>query len=82
HVLVEQLGATRVSVGENFRFGKGAGGTPEFLSHHGEFETRVVPLAEVAGETVSSSHVRGLVAAGDVARAAEFLGGPFQFEGE
>jgi riboflavin kinase/FMN adenylyltransferase len=82
HVLVEQLGATRVSVGENFRFGKGAGGTPEFLAGHEEFETRVVPLAEVAGETVSSSHVRGLVAAGDVARAADFLGGPFQFEGE
>jgi riboflavin kinase / FMN adenylyltransferase len=42
----------------------------------------VVPLVEVSGETVSSSHVRGLVAAGDVKQAAEFLGGPFLFEGE
>jgi riboflavin kinase/FMN adenylyltransferase len=41
----------------------------------------VVPLVEVAGETVSSSHIRGLVAAGDVAQAAEFLGEPFLFEG-
>ena len=81
-VLLGRLGAERVSVGENFRFGKGAKGTPDFLRSHQEFETRVVPLVEVAGETVSSSHIRGLVAAGDVTRAAEFLGGPFLFEGE
>jgi riboflavin kinase/FMN adenylyltransferase len=81
-VLVDRLGAARVSVGENFRFGKGARGTAEFLRSHDEFETRVVSLVEVAGETVSSSHIRGLIAAGDVAQAAEFLGEPFLFEGE
>jgi riboflavin kinase / FMN adenylyltransferase len=81
HVLLDRLGAGAVSVGENFRFGKGARGTPEFLSGHDEFETRVVPLVEAAGETVSSSHIRGLVAAGEVDQAAEFLGGPFLFEG-
>jgi riboflavin kinase/FMN adenylyltransferase len=82
HVLLDRLGAVAVSVGENFRFGKGARGTPEFLTGHDEFETRVVPLVEAAGETVSSSHIRGLVAAGEVDQAAEFLGGPFLFEGE
>jgi riboflavin kinase/FMN adenylyltransferase len=41
-----------------------------------------VPLVEVAGETVSSSHIRGLVAAGEVDVAADFLGGPFLYEGE
>ena len=82
HVLVDRLGAGQVSVGENFRFGQRAKGTPEFLAEHEDFETRVVPLVEVAGETVSSSHIRGLVAAGDVKQAAEFLGGPFLFEGE
>jgi riboflavin kinase / FMN adenylyltransferase len=81
-VLIERLGARRVSVGENFRFGKGARGTADFLRAYSEFETRVVPLVAVAGETVSSSHIRGLVAAGDVKQAAEFLGGPFLFEGE
>jgi riboflavin kinase / FMN adenylyltransferase len=81
-VLVGRLRAESVSVGENFRFGKAARGTPEFLGEHDAFETRVVPLVEVAGETVSSSHIRGLVAAGEVAKAAEFLGGPFLFEGE
>jgi riboflavin kinase / FMN adenylyltransferase len=81
-VLLDRLGATQVSVGENFRFGKGARGTPEFLRSHDEFDTRVVPLVEAAGETISSSHIRGLVAAGEVKEAGEFLGGPFLFEGE
>ena len=81
-VLIGQLGAVSVSVGENFRFGQRARGTPEFLAAREEFETRVVPLVEVAGETVSSSQIRGLVAAGQVAKAAQFLGGPFMLEGE
>jgi riboflavin kinase / FMN adenylyltransferase len=80
-VLIDRLGAEKVSVGENFRFGRGAKGTPEFLHEHDDFETRVVPLVEAAGETISSSHIRGLVAAGEVGPAAEFLGGPFLFEG-
>src|ERR687898_1004101 len=81
-VLIDRLGAEQVAVGENFRFGKGAKGTPEFLAEHTDFETRVVPLVEAAGETISSSHIRGLVAAGEVGTAAEFLGGPFLFESE
>ena len=81
-VLVERLGATHVSVGENFRFGRAARGDAEYLRSRPEFETRVVPIVEVEGETVSSSHIRALVAAGDVAAAARFLGAPFTLEGE
>jgi riboflavin kinase / FMN adenylyltransferase len=80
-VLIGRLGAERVSVGENFRFGKGARGTADFLRSHDEFETNVTPLVEVGGETVSSTQIRGLVSAGEVKEAAEFLGGPFLFEG-
>jgi len=81
-VLIERLGAVQVSVGDNFRFGQRAQGTPDFLREHDEFETRVAPLVEAAGETISSTQIRGLVAAGEVAQAAKFLGGPFLFEGE
>jgi riboflavin kinase/FMN adenylyltransferase len=80
-ILIGQLGAYEVSVGENFRFGKGARGDADLLRRYSEFETRLVPLVEVEGETVSSSHIRGLVAAGDVGRAARFLGSPFMLEG-
>jgi riboflavin kinase/FMN adenylyltransferase len=81
-VLVGRLGAGRVAVGENFRFGHGAEGDAALLRSQTAFDTRVVPLVEVAGETVSSSHIRGLVAAGEVAQAATFLGRPFLFQGE
>jgi riboflavin kinase/FMN adenylyltransferase len=81
-VLVGQLGATHVSVGENFRFGHKARGDAEMLASRPEFETRVVPLVEAHGEIVSSSHIRGLIAAGDVAEAAALLGAPFRLAGE
>jgi riboflavin kinase / FMN adenylyltransferase len=81
-VLVDGLGAHTVSVGENFRFGARARGDPEMLAAHDEFETRVVPLIEVDGETVSSTRIRALVAAGEVAAASRCLGAPFLYEGE
>jgi riboflavin kinase / FMN adenylyltransferase len=82
HVLIEKLGATKVSVGENFRFGAKAKGDPAMLAARPEFETRVVPLIEVDGETVSSTRIRALVAAGDMAGARHCLGAPFMVEGE
>ena len=82
-VLVGRLEAEQVSVGETFHFGKDQGGTPEVLSAHGEFETRVVPMVEVDGEPVSSTRIRKLVCEdGDVAAAARLLGATFLFEGE
>jgi riboflavin kinase / FMN adenylyltransferase len=80
-ILVETLGAERVSVGENFRFGAKARGDPQMLASRKEFETRVVPLVEVDGEIVSSTRIRSLVAAGDVESATRCLGAPFLLEG-
>jgi riboflavin kinase/FMN adenylyltransferase len=80
-VLVEQLTAERVSVGENFRFGAKARGDPAMLEAHPEFETRVVRLVEVDGETVSSTRIRAQIAAGDVVGARHCLGAPFMVEG-
>jgi riboflavin kinase/FMN adenylyltransferase len=82
HVLIERLGARKVSVGENFRFGAKAKGDPAMLGARDEFETRVVPLVEVDGETVSSTRIRALVAAGDMKGARHCLGAPFMVEGE
>ncbi|HWM55015.1 MAG TPA: bifunctional riboflavin kinase/FAD synthetase [Solirubrobacterales bacterium] len=80
-VLIERLGAERVSVGENFRFGAKAQGDPKMLASHSEFETRVVPLVEVDGEAVSSTRIRALVAAGEMEAARRCLGAPFMVEG-
>ena len=81
-VLVGALGAKRVAIGENFRFGHKAQGDPRLLAADKRFDTVVHPLLEVDGEIVSSSHIRGLVIAGEVAQGAEFLGAPFQLRGE
>jgi riboflavin kinase/FMN adenylyltransferase len=81
-ILVETLGAERVSVGENFRFGKRAQGDPEMLSSRKEFETGVVPLVDVDGEIVSSSRIRAALLAGDIETANRCLGAPYLFEGE
>jgi riboflavin kinase/FMN adenylyltransferase len=81
HVLVERLQATHVAVGENFRFGHRAGGDTELLRAEDRFETRVVSLVEAEGEVVSSSHIRGLVLAGEVDVAERFLGAPFAMRG-
>lgn len=81
-IVLRRLGAVEVSVGENFRFGSKARGTPEMLAGCEEFSTRIEPLVEVDGETVSSTRIRALVAAGDMSEARRCLGVPFMIEGE
>jgi riboflavin kinase/FMN adenylyltransferase len=81
-VLVSALRAEHVSVGENFRFGHKAEGDTQRLLADDRFETRIVPLLEVDGEVVSSSHIRGLVLGGAVEYADKLLGAPFTFSGE
>jgi riboflavin kinase/FMN adenylyltransferase len=80
-VLVERLDARSVSVGEDFRFGHRAQGDVALLRAQDAFETRVARMVEVDGEVVSSTHVRGLVSAGEVEAAARFLAAPFQMRG-
>jgi riboflavin kinase/FMN adenylyltransferase len=81
-VLIGALGAARVSIGENFRFGNKAQGDPALLMAEPRLQTIVHPLLEVGGEIVSSSHIRGLLAAGEVREAGELLGSAFQLSGE
>ena len=81
-ILIEQLNASEVAVGENFRFGRKARGDSEMLRSREEFETRIEPLVEVEGETVSSTRIRAAIAAGDMATANACLGAPFLLEGE
>jgi riboflavin kinase / FMN adenylyltransferase len=81
-VLVGALCAARVAIGENFRFGHKAQGDPRLLEADARFQTVVHPLLEVDGEIVSSSHIRGLVLAGELAEANRLLGARFELCGE
>jgi riboflavin kinase/FMN adenylyltransferase len=70
--LVERLNAVRIVVGANFRFGHRASGDVALLRKFG-LEVDDVPLLR-DGEVLSSSHIRDLVADGDVAAASQALG--------
>ena len=74
--LLRRIGARVVAVGENFRFGHAAAGTPALLAELG-FDLRAVPLVE----SVSSTRIRQLLRAGEVEGAAKLLGRPAEVEG-
>lgn len=80
-ILLERLGATKVSIGENFHFGAEARGGPALLATRPEFATRVLPMLEIDHDTVSSSRIRAQIAAGDMHGARRCLGAPYMFEG-
>ena len=74
--VLRAIGAEVVTAGEGFRFGRGRSGDLDLLAKLG-FDVRPVPIVD----NVSSSHIRALVAAGDVERAARLLGRPTEVEG-
>jgi riboflavin kinase/FMN adenylyltransferase len=86
-VLVGELHAKAVVVGENFRYGSRASGDVDLLKADlGEFGCLVtgVDLGEaggVEGESYSSTLVREFVASGRVAEAAVVLGRPHEVSG-
>lgn len=84
-VLVRDLAARVVLVGENFRFGAQRSGDFTVLSSLGEelgFRTHKVPLFRDAVGPYSSSRVRHALKVGDIAQARDLLGRPPSFRGE
>lgn len=77
HVLIDQLGAVGVAVGEDFRFGHDRTGTVDVLRALCEargVEVTAIQLVDEDGEKISSSRIRRLIADGDVVHAALLLG--------
>ena len=84
-VLVGQLEAAEVVVGQNFRFGHRRAGDVDVLRALGEergFGVTVAPLFEFDGEPVSSSRIRELIRLKYVEDAARILGRSPELEGE
>ncbi|GAB7070241.1 bifunctional riboflavin kinase/FAD synthetase [Mycobacterium hodleri] len=90
-LLVERLHVVEVVVGENFTFGKKAGGNVTMLRKAGERAGFAVESMSLVSEvsdtgrdgtvTFSSTYIRSCVDAGDVVAAAEALGRPHRVEG-
>lgn len=84
-LLVEHYDAAGLVCGHDFRFGnKGAGNADLLLSYCEEtgMPCCVVPEQKLGGITVSSSHIRSLLEAGNMEEAGCFLGHPHILSGE
>ena len=83
-LLVSHYGAAHLVAGHDYRFGYKNEGTPERLhdwcAEHG-LGCDIIPKVELHGVTVSSTHIRSLVEAGDIEGAAAFLGHPYAVTG-
>ena len=88
-VLVGELGAGVVVVGENFRFGYKASGDVKDLDRHmrdagGEayaVPTYVLGEAAGSGEAINSTRIRMLLHDGEAREAARLLGRPYSLRG-
>jgi riboflavin kinase/FMN adenylyltransferase len=83
HILARDLGLSHVVVGYDFTFGKARAGNTDLLrelgARHGIGVT--VVSAQGDGEVYSSSRVRRLLEAGDIAAANRILGRPWEVVG-
>ena len=76
-LLVKEHGAVHLVAGHDHRFGYKNEGTPELLKAKCAelgIGCDIIPAVEVEGITVSSTHIRKLLEAGEVEEAAKFLG--------
>lgn len=83
HILARDLGLSHVVVGYDFTFGKARAGNTDMLRELGARHAIGVTVvaAQGDGEAYSSSRVRGLLEAGDVATANRLLGRPWEILG-
>lgn len=82
--LKDHLGIASLWVGQDFALGKARMGNIEYLEKLGNtlgFRVNTVPPCLIQGEIVSSSKIRSLLQAGEVQKAAQFLGRPYRFSG-
>ena len=76
-LLLGKYGAVHLVAGHDYHFGFKNQGTPEILRDYCAARgigCDIIPKVEYQGMTVSSTHIRGLIEAGEVEKAAEFLG--------
>lgn len=82
--LQQKLRAAHVIVGSNFRFGQGRAGDLRTLQELGNrygFDAQAEPLLAEGELPISSSRIRELLRAGQVAQAASLLGRPHSLSG-
>jgi len=80
-ILIKQLEASDLIVGENFTYGHKAAGNIETLKAHQEFKVHVLELHSDDTESVSSTRIRTAITNGDVETARLLLSRPHRLDG-
>ena len=84
-VLVRDIGAKVIVVGDDFHFGYQRSGDVSFLKKHAAAYGYVVDNCEklcVHGEEISSTMIRGYIAEGRMETVTELLGRPYEINGK
>jgi len=84
-ILVDKLRVKKLVIGYDHQFGRNREGDINFLKESADifdFEVIEIPAEEVLEVNVSSTKIRNSILEGSIHRANEFLGRPFQIEGE
>jgi len=85
NILINQLQARNISVGENFRFGykrRGDINTIKNSIKSKNIKLNIVPLLEDQEGRISSSRVRNLLLKSDLVKAKDLLKRPYSFSGK
>lgn len=77
--LLERVNAKAIFCGEDFRFGKGAAGTPALLKELATCPVTVLPILRINGEKAAVSRVKELLAEGRIEEANALC--PFFLQG-
>jgi riboflavin kinase/FMN adenylyltransferase len=80
-ILIKQLEAGDVIVGENFTYGHKAAGNVQTLKSHSEFKVHALALHADDTEPVSSTRIRTAITIGDVETARLLLSRPHRLDG-
>ena len=77
--ILKAIGPKKLFVGEDYRYGRYASGTPDDLKR--EFDTTVVPLKKIDGEKISSRVIRDYVSIGEMEKVENLLSRPYTIVG-
>ena len=80
-ILIKQLEAGEVIVGQNFTYGHKAAGNVDSLKAHSDFKVHVLDLQADEEATVSSTRIRTSITNGDVESAKLLLTRPHRLDG-
>ncbi len=81
-LLTEEFQVQAFVCGDDFRFGKDALGTPDFIKSSTQVCVETLPLVQKDGKKISSSDIKGYLKQGNIPKANELLGEEFFLQGE